>query len=71
MQSNKRSIFEVFCDVGSGFMVALITWEYIIEPLFHIQKDFMENIGITCIFTAIGVTRKFIWRRLFNRWDSK
>ena len=65
-QSRKMSMFESCCNVGSGFVCALIVWECIIEPVFNIEKSFTENLGITLIFTSISVTRGYIWRRLFN-----
>lgn len=67
MQTKKTSLVESFCNVGSGFIISLIVWELIIEPVFDVEKNIIENIGITSIFTVVSITRGYIWRRLFNR----
>ena len=64
-QTRKRSMIEVICNVASGFIISLCVWEFIIEPLFDIEKDIMENIAITTLFTCVSILRGFIWRRCF------
>lgn len=70
MQSKKLSLIESICNVGSGFIISLLVWVYLIGPLFGIEKDLKQGLGITCIFTGISIVRGYIWRRLFNRRDS-
>ena len=67
MQRRSTSAVEVFCNVASGFVLAMLTWELIIEPVFGIEKDLASNFGITAIFTAVSLARGYAWRRLFNR----
>jgi len=67
MQSRKVSILESVCNVGSGFLLSLLVWEFIIEPVFSIEESHSTNVGIGIIFTVISVVRGYIWRRLFNR----
>jgi len=65
-QTRKRSMIEVICNVGSGFIVSLLVWEFIVEPLWGIDKAFMANIGITSLFTCVSILRGFVWRRAFD-----
>ena len=65
-QTKKHSFIETCCNVGSGFIVAMLVWEFLIEPLYGIDKDFTENFGITCIYTVISIARGYLWRRIFN-----
>jgi hypothetical protein len=67
MQTKTTSFVESICNVGSGFIISLIVWETVIEPVFDVEKNIIENIGITSIFTVVSITRGYIWRRLFNR----
>ena len=66
-QSRRASFAESCCNVGSGMVIALITWEIVIEPLYGIDKDITENLGITAIFTAVSLVRGYLWRRAFNK----
>lgn len=66
-QRKAISLLESCTNVGSGFVLSLIVWELVIEPLFGIEKSLAENIGITGIFTVISIARGYIWRRIFNR----
>lgn len=66
-QRKAISLLESCLNVGSGFVLSLIVWEFVIEPLFGIEKSLRENIGITGIFTVISIVRGYIWRRLFNK----
>ena len=70
-QSRTASIVEQLCNVGSGMIVALLTWVYIIQPIFGIQKRFTENLSITGIFTIISLCRGFLWRRGFEWWANR
>ena len=71
MQSRKKSALESFCNVSSGFIISMVVWELIIEPLFSIEKSLFENLHITSIFTGVSLLRGYAWRRLFNRKESK
>lgn len=66
-QHKSISLLESCMNVGSGFILSLVVWEVVIEPLFGIEKSLRDNIGITGIFTAISIVRGYIWRRLFNK----
>jgi hypothetical protein len=68
MQSRKHSIFEQFCNVGSGFVVSLIYWNLAIIPQIEGQELSLGlNTWITLQFTVISVIRGYVWRRYFNR----
>jgi len=64
------SIIESICNVGSGFIIALLTWRFIIGPLYDIEPSMSRTLSVTSIFTSISIVRGFIWRRLFNREEA-
>lgn len=66
-QRPATSLLEVCLNVGSGFVLSLLVWEYVIEPLFSVEKNLLENIGITGVFTVVSIARGYIFRRLFTR----
>lgn len=65
-QSKLESFIESFFNIGSGFIIAMLSWSYVITPLFGIKTDSHENFLIVMIFTVISIVRSFLWRRFFN-----
>lgn len=70
MQTKKCSFVEACFNVGSGFIIAILTWEFIITPIFNLHKPFLEDLGIVIIFTIISIIRSYVWRRIFNKTDK-
>lgn len=70
MQSRTRSLVEQLLNIGSGFFVSLLVWEFIVKPVWEIDTSFSENLSITCLFTVVSIARSYAWRRLFNRLDN-
>lgn len=67
MQTRLSSFIEQLFNVGSGFLVSLIVWEYFIKSALENGTLTIDNsIEITLIFTIISVFRGYLWRRLFN-----
>ncbi len=64
-QSKLESAIETTLNVGSGFIIAMIIWFAIIQPVWDIEVTFMDNVGITAIFTIVSVARGYLWRRFF------
>lgn len=74
MQTRKGSVFEVTCNYVSGFIVAALTWQWVVVPMFNCGMDYSQvrnNLVITTIFTVISVLRSYFWRRLFNWLEYK
>lgn len=70
MQSKTRSLVEQLFNIGSGFLISLLVWEFFIKPIWEIDTSFNENIHITAVFTVVSIARSYAWRRLFNRLDN-
>jgi len=66
-QSKKESLVEQVLNVGSGWVVSLLVWAFLISPLYNIETSLAENMGITIIFTFISIVRGYMWRRYFNK----
>lgn len=71
MQTRLNSLIEQILNVGSGFIIALLVWIFIITPLFGITVTMVDNLTITAIFTVVSIIRGFLWRRLFNHFTVK
>jgi len=71
MQTRTRSLIEQLANTGSGFLLSLLVWECIVQPVWEIETSFIENLNITLLFTAVSIARSYLWRRLFNRLDNK
>lgn len=65
-QTKLESFIESVCNVGSGFIIAALTWHYIVTPIFGYENDTGRTLKVTLIFTVVSVIRGFIWRRIFN-----
>ena len=66
-QSRGVSFLEACLNVGSGYIIALGT-QLVVFPLFDIEVDFSEQMGIAAIFTIISIVRTYLWRRIFDYW---
>ncbi len=68
-QTVKQSWIEIGVNTIVGFILS-VGIQMIIYPLMGIPVTMGENISITLIFMAVGITRSFLIRRIFNRWTK-
>ena len=66
-QTRMMSAIESICNVGSGFIIAMILWRFVVTPFLGIEVSYAKNFQVTCLFTVASLARLFIWRRLFNK----
>ncbi len=71
MQSKTQSLIEQLLNIGSGFLISLCVWEFIVKPIWKIETNFAENLQITVLFTAVSLARSYAWRRAFNHFSHK
>jgi len=60
-QSKLESVLEVTCNTMSGFLVALLWWEYVILPNVGVFSSWI----IVGSFTVLSILRGYMWRRIF------
>lgn len=65
-QHKVDSVMEAVCNQALGFIVAMMTYIFIINPLFDLRSDATESFWITSIFTVISIIRSYVVRRVFN-----
>ena len=65
-QTKKKSMFESFCNVGSGFIMAYLSWLFVIPVIFDMKTIAEQGLGVTLYFTTLSIVRGYIWRRHFN-----
>ena len=66
----KKCFIESVIDVGSGFILAILIQLYIF-PLFGLHPTIMDSLGIALIFTVVSMTRSWIWRIVFKKYDGR
>ena len=59
------SFMETVTNTAIGFVVSLITWVFVVDA-YYIPVTWVQNLGITAIFTVVSVVRGYILRRAFN-----
>ena len=64
-----RSLIESIIDVGSGFILAILI-QLFFFPFFGLYPSILDSIGIASIFTVISMTRSWLWRMVFKRYDK-
>lgn len=72
MQTKTHSLIEQILNIGTGFIIAVCLWEFLIAGL--IRDGYLEldnSIVITLIFTGISLVRGYIFRRLANWYTIK
>ena len=62
-QTKLESAIEVFFNYASGFLIAYLTYAFIVLP-----DPWLKNspFWVTTLFTVVSVIRSFLWRRFFN-----
>jgi len=65
-QTKIESLLETFLNIGSGFVLSLFLWVFIVAPIWNIQVAMSDNFMITCLFTVVSIIRSYFWRRFFN-----
>ena len=65
------SLVEQVCNVGSGFIVAMLLWRYVVTHIIEVTPDLGVNFKVTCLFTGVSIVRGYIWRRLFNKGSQR
>lgn len=72
MQTKLQSLIEMICNYASGFVVAFLTWHYMI-PVFwpHLSVPASQGVWVTVVFTIVSITRSYLWRRLFNHLHTR
>lgn len=66
MQSKLESFIEQCFNIGSGFLISLMLWAFVVSPLWGYDSDIHDTLSITALFTAVSVLRGYLWRRYFN-----
>ena len=66
LQSRVESFVENLLSTGSGFILAYLSWLYLIPVVFEIETNPAQGLGITTFFTVLSIARGFLWRRYFN-----
>ena len=64
MQSKLESLTEKTLDVGSGFVIGVLMYKFVVLP-----NDWLKYspVMVTALFTLVSLARGYIWRRIFNR----
>ena len=65
-----KSLIESFIDVGSGFILAILIQLYIF-PFFGLYPTVWDSIGIALIFTGVSISRSWLWRLAFQKYNRK
>ena len=65
-----KSLIESFIDVGSGFILAILIQLYIF-PFFGLYPTVWDSIGIALIFTGVSISRSWLWRLAFKKYEKK
>ena len=69
MQTRTQSLIEQIANIGTGFIISLMVWEWIVQPLIkygYLVVD--DGFIITTIFTITSFFRSYFWRRGFNHY---
>lgn len=66
-QTKWESRIEATANIGSGFVISLCVWAWIVAPLISTDILTIHNtLTITTIFTISSWLRSYYWRRFFN-----
>jgi hypothetical protein len=66
-QTKLVSFIESVVNVGTGFILSLVLWQWVVAPAFGYEVTMTTNLQLTTIFTVVSVARGYLWRRFFAR----
>ena len=66
-QSKLESAVESILNVGSGFVIGALMWNFAIAPLWGYEITPLDSLAIPALFTGISILRSYVWRRFFER----
>lgn len=69
MQSRLQSLIESCTDIGIGFVISMLVG-LVVYPIYGAPFSFGDNFQITCIYTAVGLARRYVVRRFFNTYKG-
>ena len=65
-QSKRGSLVESIVQTVIGAVIGLLT-QVIVFPLYGMEINMLDQLGILGIFTVVGTIRSYLIRRLFDR----
>lgn len=60
------SFAEVVTNLLIGFLISMLAYAWVINPLFHLHTKPAGDFGIVGIFTLFSLMRQYVIRRAFN-----
>ena len=80
-QSRLGTLVEQVCNVGSGLLIAMLTWVWVMPHWFsawsyvfgevRLEYDAHSAVASATLFTIISLVRGYLWRRAFNHLQSR
>ena len=65
-QSKKLSAIEAVVNTSIGYIIANLTWVFIVNPtMFSGEVGIQKSLIVNAIFTAVSVLRSYMIRRFF------
>lgn len=66
MQNRKGALIESLSGTAIGFVISVLVWQFIVNPLWDLHTGIIDNLSITLLFTIVSVIRSYYVRRMFN-----
>ena len=70
-QTRLISLIESTVNIGSGFILSMLVWQLIANPVMGYNITWGENVALTTVFTCVSLARHYVWRRVFTRFDRR
>lgn len=64
-------MFESLGGTALGFIISVLVWQFIVNPLWDLHTGIIANLQITILFTVVSVVRSYFVRRFFNMLHTK
>lgn len=71
MQTRKGTLIESLAGTAIGFIISVLVWAWIVNPLWNLHTGIIDNLSITLLFTVVSVVRSYYVRRVFNMLPHK
>jgi hypothetical protein len=70
MQTKTQSLIEATTSIGVGFIISVCVWQ-LLAKYYGYDMPLSRNLEITTIFTFVSISRSYVFRRIFTRWNNR
>ncbi len=71
MQTRKMSGLESAANFMTAFVIGWIVTYFLVPIIWGVDSNMAQPIGFVLLLNVLSTLRHYVWRRIFNRFNTK